>query len=169
MQKKLVYKRRPLIVDVKELENGDFEVEGKKYTPEEFEAEFEPEKSNNEAVSVGSFIIKKEGHSIKIQHKKLDFSTRIYAGAMIDIWFEKMTGSVEARRGMDILASGIKYFTISAIQSPKFFHSFCIWNKKYNEEIAKEAKVSEGEDQRILQEQKAMYEEEHKDGDTGTL
>lgn len=169
MQKKLVYKRRPLIVDVKELENGDFEVEGKKYTPEEFKAKFEPEKSNNEAVSVGSFIIKKEGHSIKIQHKKLDFSTRIYAGAMIDIWFEKMTGSVEARRGVNILASGIKYFTISAIQSPKFFHNFCIWNQKYNEEIAEAAKVSEEEDQQILQEQKAMYEEEHKDGNAGTL
>lgn len=169
MKKKLVYKRRPLVVDVKELENGDFEVEGKKYTSEEFKAEFEPEKSDNKAVSVGSFVIKKEGLHIKIQHKKLDFSTRIYAGAMVDVWFEKMTKDLESRKGMDIVASGIKYFTISAIQSSQFFHDFCIWNQKRNDEVAESAKVSEEEDQRILQEQKAMYEEEHRDGDAGTL
>lgn len=169
MQKKIIYKRRPLVVDVKELENGDFEVGGRKYTPEEFEAEFEPEKSNSEAVSVGSFIVKKEGLHIKIQHKKLDFSTRIYAGAMVDMWFEKMTKDLESRKGMDIVASGIKYFTISAIQSSQFFHDFCIWNHERNEGRAEAARVSEEEDQKILEEEKAMYEEEHKDGDAGTL
>lgn len=169
MKKELIYKKRPLVVDVKELENGDFEVEGRKYTPEEFEAEFEPEKSNSEAVSVGSFIVKKEGLHIKIQHKKLDFSTRIYAGAMVDVWFEKMTKDLTSRQGMDIIASGIKYFTISAIQSSQFFHDFCIWNHERNEGRAEAARVSEEEDQKILEEEKAMYEEEHKDGDAGTL
>lgn len=159
MRKGIIYKTRSRIVDVNELDSGNFEVEGKEYTPEEFECEFEPEKSLKEEFKCGNFFIKKEGLHIKIQHRSMDFSLRIYAGARVDEWYEQMTASTEARDAISIIASGIKVFAIESIQNAKFFHDFTQWFTDYHTKPA----LSKEEDQEIIKEQKEMYEEEHKD------
>ena len=146
-------------MDVKELDGGNFEVEGKEYTLEEFSREFEPEKSLKEALKCGNFFIKKEGLYIKIQHRSMDFSLRIYAGARVDEWYDQMTCDSERRDAINFIASGIKVFAIESIQNAKFFHDFTHWFTDYHTQPA----LSEEEDQEIIKEQKEMYEEEHKD------
>lgn len=130
---------------------------------EEFKEKYEPyETKHGEVISMGAFALHDEGTYLKIQHRSKDFSMRLYSGPLTGEWFNNFKDNKES---IDLIASGIKFFSITALQNPGYFRDFCKWNKEYFDKLAEQKVVSEEEDQEIIKEQKAMYDGEHRESE----
>lgn len=122
---------------------------------EEFKEKYELyETKNREVICLGSFNLHDEGSYLKLQHGKKDFSMRFYSGPLTGEWVDKFK---ENKESIDLIASGIKFFSITALQNPSYFRDFVKWNKEYFDELAKQKEVSEEEDLEIIKEQKDMH------------
>jgi len=136
------------------------------------------------------YVSQEEGNMrVKIEHKSGDFNFRLWCGEQVGMWYERFTKG-EMSRAYSEIFSGIKVFTIMAIQNPEFYRYYSIWAsmisdkefldayqswvKSYFEEKAKlpapDTTVSDAESEKIIDEMRAEYSdnEKLKDGLDGT-
>jgi hypothetical protein len=114
------------------------------------------------------YVSQEEGNMrVKIEHKSGDFNFRLWCGEQVGMWYERFTKG-EMSRAYSEIFSGIKVFTIMAIQNPEFYRDYSLWANDYFD--AKQKVTTDAESEKIIDEMRAEYSdnEKLKDGLNGT-
>lgn len=114
------------------------------------------------------YVSQEEGNMrVKIEHKSGDFNFRLWCGEQVGMWYDRFTKG-ELSRAYSEIFSGIKVFTILAIQNPEFYRDYSLWAKAYFD--AKQKVTTDSESEKIIDEMRAEYsdDEKLKDGLNGT-
>lgn len=110
------------------------------------------------------YVSQEEGNvRVKIEHKSGDFNFRLFCGERLKYWHDLFTTG-ESSQAYAGIFSGIKIFTIMAIQHPEFYRDYSLWVEEYFDK--KKSEISDAEDKKIVDELKTEHEKdgELKDG-----